>query len=302
MSVSGIDPVVLDPAGNLAGDDLLRPNLPETILDLTSDMSFATRNRLASKDLADAIGLWRLGWTLGWFDIRLRYRGSMIGPFWLTLSTAVMVAALGVLYSALFHMTLQNYLPFLAISQILWSYLSTTVSDACLCFTSVEGVVRSVRMPFHLHALRTVVRNLLILLHNVIVVIAVYAVFDMWPAWSVFLALPAMAVWIIDSIAVCLLLGAFCARFRDVSPIVGSVMQIAFFISPVIWKPEQLRENAAYLVFNPFYSLLEIVRGPLLNEPPSGQVWASALVYSLLLCGLSWMFFIRARGRLAFWL
>ena len=298
MSVSGTRITAIDPLDG----DLLRPNLPETILDLTSDMSFATRNRLASKDLTDAVGLWRLGWTLGWFDIRLRYRGSMIGPFWLTLSTAVLVVALGVLYSTLFHMTLQNYLPFLAISQILWNFLSTVVADACVCFTSVEGVVRSVRMPFHLHALRTVVRNVLVLLHNVIVVIAVYAVFDMWPGWSVLLMLPAMAVWVIDSIAVCLLLGAFCARFRDVSPIVGSVMQIAFFISPVIWKPEQLGEGAVYLVFNPFYSLLEIMRGPLLNEPPSGLVWVSAILYSLLLCGLSWMFFIRARGRLAFWL
>lgn len=284
------------------GAVLLRPNLPETVLDLTSDMSFATRNRLATKDLTDAFGLWRLGWTLGWFDIRLRYRGSMIGPFWLTLSTAVLVAALGVLYSALFHMTLRGYLPFLAISQILWMFISTLVSDACLCFTSVEGVVRSVRMPFHLHALRTVVRNMLVLLHNVIVVVAVYAVFDMWPGWPVLLTLPAMAIWLVDAIAICLLLGAFCARFRDVSPIVASVMQIAFFISPVIWKPEQLGANAVYLVLNPFYSLLEVVRGPLLNEPPDALIWVSAVAYSLVLCGLSWMFFIRARGRLAFWL
>ena len=284
------------------GTALLRPNLQETVLNLTSDMSFATRNRLATKDLTDACGLWRLGWTLGWFDIRLRYRGSMIGPFWLTLSTAVLVAALGVLYSALFHITLRNYLPFLAISQILWMFIATLVGDACICFTSVEGVVRSVRMPFHLHALRTVVRNVLILLHNVIVVVAVYAVFDMWPGWSVLLTLPAMVIWLVDAIAICLLLGAFCARFRDVSPIVASVMQIAFFISPVIWKPEQLGANAVYLVLNPFYSLLEIFRGPLLNEPPGTLVWVSAIAYSLVLCGLSWMFFIRARGRLAFWL
>jgi lipopolysaccharide transport system permease protein len=280
----------------------LRPNRPDTDLELTSDLSFAARNRLAMKDFTDAVRLWRLGWTLGWFDIRLRYRGSMIGPFWLTLSTAVMVAALGVLYSTLFHIPLHDYLPYLAISQILWMFIGTMVSDACACFTSVEGVVRSVRMPFHLHAFRTVVRNILILGHNVVVVVAVYAFFHIWPDESVLLIVPALAIWVVNSVAVCLLLGAFCARFRDISPIVASVMQIAFFVSPVIWKPEQLGRYAKYLVLNPFYSLLEIVRGPLLNDPPGMLTWVSAIIYTLLLCALSWLFFIRARGRLAFWL
>ena len=293
--------MILSGTGQIVAEQL-RPNRPDTRLDLTSDMSFSARNQLALTDMMGAIALWRLGWTLGWFDIRLRYRGSMIGPFWLTLSTAVMIAALGVLYSTLFHLTLRDYLPFLAVSQILWMFISTMVAEACGCFTSVEGVVRSVRMPFHLHALRTVVRNILVLLHNVVVIIAVYAIFRLWPGWSVLLALPAMALWIVDAVALCLLLGAFCARFRDISPIVASVLQIAFFVSPVIWKPEQLGHYAVYLVFNPFYSLLEIVRGPLLDNPPDAMIWLSAALYSLVLCGLSWIFFIRARGRLAFWL
>ena len=293
--------MILSGTGQIVAEQL-RPNRPDTRLDLTSDMSFSARNQLALTDMMDAIALWRLGWTLGWFDIRLRYRGSMIGPFWLTLSTAVMIAALGFLYSTLFHLTLRDYLPFLAISQILWMFISTMVAEACSCFTSVEGVVRSVRMPFHLHAFRTVVRNTLVLLHNMVVIVVVYAIFQLWPGWSALLALPAVALWMIDAVALCLLLGAFCARFRDISPIVASVLQIAFFVSPVIWKPEQLGRYAVYLVFNPFYSLLEIVRGPLLNNPPPAMIWLSAVVYSLVLCGLSWMLFIRARGRLAFWL
>lgn len=47
----------------------------------------------------------------GWLDIKLRYRGSILGPFWLTASTAVMVAAMGVLYAYLMNMDVHKYLP-----------------------------------------------------------------------------------------------------------------------------------------------------------------------------------------------
>jgi len=130
----------------------------------------------------------------------------------------------------------------------------------------------------------------------------VWAVFDVWPGLTAFAALPGVALWVLDGMAICLLLGAVCARFRDIPPIVGSVMQIAFFISPIIWKPELLRgPQAAWLPFNPFFTLLEIVRAPLLGETAGLTVWASALGYSLALCAGSWMLFARVRGRLAFW-
>ena len=102
--------------------------------------------------------------------------------------------------------------------------------------------------------------------------------------------------------ALTLLLGTFCARFRDIQPIVNSVLQIAFFVTPVIWKPEQLGPRAVWLPLNPFYDMLEIVRSPLLGHAPSLLVWVAALIYSGILCGLAWMFFLRARGRIAFWI
>lgn len=269
---------------------------------LISDPSASARQRLAGQDVADGFGLWRLGLTLGWFDIRLRYRGSVLGPFWLTLSTGVMVAALGVLYSQLFKMALHDYLPFLALSLILWAFLASVVTDACGCFQQAEGMIRSQRMPFTLYAVRVIVRNVLVLAHNVVVIIVVYAAFNAWPGWAAFGALPGVALWIVDALAACLVLGAVCARFRDIPPIVGSVMQIAFFVSPVIWKPELLAgPQARWLPLNPFYSLLEIVRGPLLGHHTGWAIWMSALGYSALLCGVAWLVFARVRGRLAFW-
>ena len=268
---------------------------------LTAESRFGDRQDAAWRDLGEALGLRRLIFKLGMLDIRLRYRGSMIGPFWVTLSTAIMVAALGVLYSRLFKMNLHEYLPFLAISIILWNSLSGMVTESCTVFIESESMIRSVRMPFSVHVGRVIVRNQVALAHNLIVIIGVFAIFSQWPNRLGLLAIPGYALWLIDAVGTCLLLGSFCARFRDIPPIVASVLQIAFFVSPIIWKPQLLGPEQGWLVINPFYSLLEVVRGPLLGELPSTAVWVSACLYSGALCGLAWLLFSRVRGRLAFW-
>jgi lipopolysaccharide transport system permease protein len=274
----------------------------DTVLEFFSGMSRAARHRLAIDDVRAGLKLWRLAWSLGWLDIRLRYRGSMLGPFWLTISTGVMVGSLGFLYAALWHISVRDYLPFLALSQVLWGFLATLVSESCVAFTEAEGVIRSVRMPYFLFAMRVLVRNVLVLGHNIFVIVVVFVLLAIWPGATALLALPALPLWCIDALALALLLGGVCARFRDIMPIVNSVMMIAFFLSPVIWKPEQLGEGARWLPLNPFYDMLEIVRAPILGEVPSLLVWAGALGYSALLCGLAWAFFLRARGRIAFWM
>ena len=64
---------------------------------------------------------------------------TVAGPTALTLSTAVMVATMGVLYAELFHIKLHDFLPFIALSIVLWNFMSSLVTDGCVAFTSSEG-------------------------------------------------------------------------------------------------------------------------------------------------------------------
>jgi lipopolysaccharide transport system permease protein len=286
----------------LAVNDRLSSTSPGIVLEFRPGLTVSDRTRFAAQDVAGGLRLWRLAWTLGWLDIRLRYRGSLLGPFWLTLSTAVMVASLGTLYATLFHMDVRKYLPFIALSQVLWGFISGVVNDGCVCFTQAEGVTRAVRMPLFVQVLRVLVRNLLMLAHNVVVIVAVFALLDVWPGWAAVWAVPGLLLWGIAGAAVCLPLGAVCARFRDIPPIVGSVLQIAFFVTPIIWLPDQLGANEHWLLLNPFFDLLELVREPLLGTTAGVHVWEAAIAITVVLCGLSAALFSRTRGRVAFWL
>jgi lipopolysaccharide transport system permease protein len=272
----------------------------EPVLDLRPE-TLPDRIRHAFADIRAAGGLWRLCWTLGWLDVKLRYRGSVLGPFWLTASTAVMIAAMGVLYTTLFKTDITSYLPFLTLSLVLWGFLSSMVNEGTSCLTQAEYMIRSMRVPFALHAGRVLVRNILVLLHNVLVVVVVFALFHVWPGVRAFSALPGAALWLLDGTAAALFLGILGARYRDIPPIIGSLMQIFFFISPVIWKPELIERGHAWLQINPFYPLMEIVRRPLLGEVVPPHLWHVALGWSGVLCVLTLLLFMRVRARLAYW-
>ncbi len=271
-------------------------------MDLGTGATTGGRIRQAAADVAGGAALWRLGLTLGWLDIKLRYRGSMLGPFWLTISTAVWIGAMGALYSLLFHMDLHGYLPFLALSLVLWTALGGLVGDACNTFLQSEATIRSMRMPYFVHAVRVVVRTVIGLAHNIPVILVVFALLHAWPGSAAVWCLPGLVLWTIDSFATCIALGTLCARFRDIPPIVASVMQIAFFITPIMWQPQQLGTHGWWLKLNPFNDLLEVVRQPLLGVVPSAHMWIAAVGYSVLFCLLTSTLFVRVRGRLAFWM
>lgn len=261
--------------------------------------------RKLSRALDDLAGGWRLrrlAWALAWLDTRNRYRGSVFGPFWLTFSTAVMVVGLGLLYSTLLKLDLREYLPFLAVSLILWNMLAQIAGEACLTFTNAEAIIRQMRLPYTVHVLRIVFRNAIAAAHSLPLILLVFLFCGHLPGPEAALALPGLVLVATCAVAGAMLLGMLCARFRDIPPIVTNVMQLAFFMSPVLWKPELLGEGQRWLVLNPFYVVMEVVRGPLVEGGAPAAIWAAAAFFTAVLLAVAGLFFVRFRARLAFWI
>jgi lipopolysaccharide transport system permease protein len=265
------------------------------------DAADPRRRDRAMDDLRGGLARWRLAWALARGDITHRYRGSVLGPFWLTLSTAVMLAALGILYAKLFRMDVAAYLPWLAVSLIVWNMISQIVTDATTSLTGAEGVIRQMPLPYTVHALRVVFRNAVIAAHNLPLIAVVFAVFGVAPSWMALAAIPGFVLIALAAFAAAIFLGMICARFRDIPPIVGSVMQIAFFVSPVIWKPEMVGHWEPFLPINPVFAVMETVRGPIMGTGAGPLVWVLAVAWTAALLAGAWAFFVRFRGRIAFW-
>ncbi|MFL1463231.1 ABC transporter permease [Roseococcus sp. DSY-14] len=261
--------------------------------------------RMLSRALADLGGGWRLrrlAWALAWLDTRNRYRGSVFGPFWLTFTTAAMVGGLGLLYSTLLKLELRDYLPFLAVSLILWNMLAQIANEACLTFTNAEAIIRQMRLPYTVHVLRIVFRNAISAAHSLPLILLVFLLCGHLPGPEAVLAVPGLMLVAVCALSGALLLGMLCARFRDIPPIVANVMQLAFFMSPVLWKPELLGAGQRWLFLNPFYVVMEVVRGPLVEGGAPLAIWAAAVFFTAALAVLAGVFFVRFRARLAFWI
>lgn len=265
------------------------------------DAAAPNRRGRALEDLREGFLRWRLAWVLARSDITHRYRGSVLGPLWMTFSTAIMLLCLGLLYSKLFKLEIAVYLPWLAVSLIVWTVIAQVFSDAGNTLTSAEGIIRQMPVPYTVQALRTVFRNMLVAAHNLPLIAIVFTVFDYSVSWSVVWSLLGLLLLCVNAFWLSLWLGILCARFRDIPPIIGSLVQVAFFATPVIWKPELIQEWQPYLPLNPFFAIMEVVRGPLLGDPVPIFVWVMALFYTAITCVAALAFFVRFRGRVAFW-
>lgn len=265
------------------------------------DAAHPRRGERARQDIAEGFKRWRLAWALARTDITHRYRGSVLGPLWVTISTAVMLVSLGFLYAKLFQIEVGVYLPWLAVSLIVWNMISQAVTESCYSITSAESVVRQMPLPYSVHALRTVFRNAVVSAHNLPLIAVVFLIFGVAPGWGALMAIPGLILLAINVFWASLLLGMLCARFRDIPPIVGSVMQIAFFLTPVIWKPELIKESQVFLPLNPFFAVMETMRGPLMGTGASLSVWIAAVVYTAIVWVVAQAFFTRFRNRVAFW-
>lgn len=257
--------------------------------------------RLALDDLHKGIFGLPVWWFLAWHDIKQRYRRSLLGPFWLTISTAVMVAAMGPLYGMLFNQPTGSYFRHLAVSIVAWTFVASSINESCSAFIAAEGFIKEVRLPFVVHLLRVLARNLIMLGHNLIVAFAVLMFFPPEDMSLVVLAVPGLVLAVLNLFWLGSLLALLCARFRDIPQIVGSVIQVAFFLTPIVWKADMLRGGDMITKFNPLYHLVEVIRTPLLGEAPDPTSWIFLLLTSLLGFIVTFAVFSRYRSRIAYW-
>jgi len=257
---------------------------------------------LARRDLIDGVSRWWLWLSMAMQDIRHRYRGSVLGPFWLTISMAVMILTLGVLYSTLFKMDIRDYLPFLCLGLLVWNFISVSITDGCNSFVAAESIIRQIRMPFTVHICRAICRNVIIFAHNAVVFLLVALYFDLSLTSYSLLAVPGFVVLIINAFWISILLGMICARFRDVAQIVNSIVQVVFFMTPIIWKPEALQDRTWIADYNPLYAMIEIVRAPLLNQPVHNWLLVMVGLTTVAGCAGTYLFFRRFRHRIPYWI
>jgi lipopolysaccharide transport system permease protein len=253
-------------------------------------------------DVFGGLGSWRMWWMLAKNDVVRRYRRSRVGQLWLTLSMTAMVLGMGVVYSVLFNTPMASYLPHVGVGLVLWGLISGVIIESCAAFTENENIMRQIALPRFTYMMRTISRNLFVLGHNLIIVPIVFIACATPVNGNIILIIPGLLIVLANLAWIGYVLAILSARFRDIPQIVQSLIQVAFFISPVIFKPSQLPPNHPVLLLNPFASMLDVMREPLIGHVPSASSYM--ILFGLLVSG--WLFALAFAGkysqRVVYWL
>ncbi len=246
--------------------------------------------------------VWRVWGIMGWDDIRQRYRRSVLGPFWITLSMGAFILLLGIIYSRLFHMQIETYMPYLSVGFIVWGFMSTAANDGCIAFTDTARIIKQIKLPYSVYILRVVWRNCIIFLHTIVIYIPMAIVFKIEPKLSMILVIPGLMLVVLNLIWLTTVVAILSTRFRDFQPIVGTVIQLGMFATPIMWPISSLGDARIVAEINPVYHLIEITRAPLIGEVPGPLSWLVSVGLAIVGSVLAIALLVRAARRIVFWI
>ena len=260
--------------------------------------------RSALRDIHDGLWNWPMWTRLAWSDVKGRYRRTVLGPFWATLSLGVVIFAMSVVMARLFNAELKQFLPYLTAGMVSWTLISSLINEGTSVFISAEGLIKSLRFPLTTLICSLVCRNIIVFGHNIVIYVLVMVYAGIPLTLSTLLLLPGLLLVALNAIWVAIMLGIFGARFRDIPPVVMAVLQIVVFITPIFWNAEQIKGKVGFVLtdLNLFYHFVQIVRSPLLGQSPPILSWLVALSVGLLGWLVMLAMFSRFRHRIAYWL
>jgi ABC-type polysaccharide/polyol phosphate export permease len=258
----------------------------------------------AWQDIVGGLLRFQLWGRIGWLDIKRRYRRTVIGPFWSTLTLAVYIFAVGTVGAGLFKHDPSTYLPYLAGGMIVWTMLSTVILESCTMLVAGTALYRNVKFEYSVLAYALAWRNLVIFLHNIFIFFIVAMIFkrDVFSP-SLIYVIPGMVLLLLNALWIALLGGVICLRFRDVQPIVQTFIQISMLITPIFWTPENLSGTLRLLFaqLNPIYRLIDIVRAPLLGQVPTAASYLAVMGITVVGWIIAYLTFRHFRKRIPYW-
>lgn len=243
----------------------------------------------------------RIAAALAWSDMRHRYVRSLLGPFWMSLQMAIVVAVLGSVIGQMSNADMMARLPMLALSMTAWTFLNSVVLDATTALQNSASLIRDRALPPVIFLLQCTFRQGLFALHNACVPLLLWLLLTPRDLSGALAALPGLSLFVICTFGLSLVLGALATRYRDLKPIIESTLMLAFLASPVIWSADMINHRSTVMRLNPLTHLFAVWREPLAG----GHVDATSVIYvlvalALLLCA-SVLTLVHLR-KAAFWI
>ena len=254
--------------------------------------------------------IWKLRYF--WFslvqnDLANRYKGSFLGMGWSLLRPMVMTTVFCVVFGKLFNLSLADYAPYLLLGMTTWQFLTESINSGCTSFVSGSAYIKQQRVPLAIFPLRMVLGCAFHFLIALVMALAITLAFRGYlDPIGILALLPALVLVFLLAWSFAIVAGVLQAHFPDMANLLELALQIAFYGTPIIYRLEDMQKRgrlATFIEWNPFTSLLALIRTPILEgTAPSGQHILISVLFLAAIGTLAVVLLRKLERTLVFWI
>ena len=191
-------------------------------------------------------------------ELKARYRSSALGYLWTLLNPVMLLAVYSLVFSIVMRIKVDDYPYFLFVGLLPWLWLSGSLTVASTCIVHEGGkLLKRVLLPPQLLPATHVGAHMVNMLLALPVLLAAGWWFGRMPPLSVLWFYPVIVLAQLGlTVGLAAFVAALCVRFRDTEFLVGNVVNLWFYLTPICYPLSLVPENYRYLVhLNPIYPL-----------------------------------------------
>jgi lipopolysaccharide transport system permease protein len=239
----------------------------------------------------------------GIISLKTRYSRTALGPFWETITISIFIGFAGFLWSKIFRIDIQNFIPHLFCGMVIWKFYATVIGSSALTYIENGALIKSIKHEYITHNLKCVFRDFLIFLHNLPICLLVVFYFNGFNLNILYLFF-VFPIVIISAFFISYILSLVCLRYRDLHYLIQSLMQLIFFFTPIMWKPDQIESKVTLFVVKPniIYHYVEIIRSPILGSPPPLLSLGITILFMFFLLFVVNFLYQKYNNRIPYWL
>ena len=246
---------------------------------------------------------WRVIYLRATQAIRSRYIRSQLGEFWSVISIALLIIATGLVWSFIWNVDADQYLPYVACGHVIYLFVSGSINESTVAIIGEKRLFYKYNTSPFLAIHILVLRNIIVFVHNIPILVLVIA----WSTHVSFSAGPIILLYFGLVLAFIyfssVLFALLCVFYRDLIQLIGSLLQISFLVTPVIWSVDRIPEEFRnYVYLNPFAGAIEVIRNPILGSDVSDWAIMSLLLWILvgfILANVVWKY---KRKNMIYWI
>ena len=222
---------------------------------------------LMVSDLIESYCLYQVWSKISMKTMFIKYKRSKLGFLWPFLNSFLFAIIIAFIFSEILSEPFYSYAPYLITGFLIWNFYSSIINELIPVFVNNEIFIKELWYNLFFYIFKKLHEIFIIFIVNIGIYLLLDAFFFHNQSIKLFLLLINIPLILVLSVFVSFVFATINSFFRDFVFIVNNSMRLFFFVTPILWKVDNVSGLKSFLViYNPFFYIVDLIRAPLINE------------------------------------